>query len=153
MYLHVKIKLKTLFVYGTDYKRKMNIFSVPESVTIVAALVLSFIFAAAITLYIIRRKLRRPPNEFLSAFIDCWIPFIGGGNLRMEHRLERWFFAILLFGAFFIMSVFSGDLLNCVVQVLNEKVSTFAELAEINPPIYSTYELYLHRDLIYEKLK
>lgn len=30
---------------------------------------------------------------------------------------------------FILMSVFSGDLLDCVVQVLNAKVSTFAQLA------------------------
>lgn len=153
MYPHYAVELKVLFVYGADYKREMNIFFVPQSVRIAAALFLSFIFVAATVLYVIRRKLECLKNDFPSAVIDCWIPFIGGGNLRMEHRLERLFFAILLFGAFFIMSVFSGDLLDCVVRVLNTKISTFSELADINPPIYSNLELYLHKDLIHEKLK
>lgn len=152
VYPYNMIELKAIFSYGTDFKREMMIFIVPQSVKTVAVLVLSFIFVAAIALHIIRRKLRLPRNDFLSALIDCWIPFIGGGNFRMEHRLERLFFTILLFGAFFIMSVFSGDLLDCVVRVLNAKVSTFAELAEINPPIYSAFELYPNRDLIHEKL-
>lgn len=153
LYPYSTVELRVIFVYGKDFDRRMNIFFVPKSVQLVGILVLLFIFAAAIFLYITRQKLRLPHNDFPSALFDCWIPFIGGGNLRAEHRLERWFFAILLFGAFFIMSVFSSDLLDCVVRVLNAKVSTFAELAEINPPIYSNIEFYLDSDLIYEKLK
>lgn len=153
LYPYSTMELRVVFVYGTDFQRQMNIFFIPKSVQFVGALVLLFISAAAIALYIIRKKLRLFRNDLLSALIDCWIPFIGGGNLQLEHRLERWFFAILLFGAFFIMSVFSGDLLDCVVRVLNTKISTFSELADINPPIYSNLELYLHKDLIHEKLK
>lgn len=152
MYPHYAVELKVLFVYGADYKREMNIFFVPQSVRIAAALFLSFIFVAATVLYVIRRKLECLKNDFLSAVIDCWIPFIGGGNLRMEHRLERLIFVILLFGAFFIMSVFSGDLIDCVVSVLNAKISTFTQLAEINPPIHSMFELSGDEDLIREKL-
>ena len=148
------MELKVLFIYGNDFQRQMNIFqNIPKSVQICGAMVLSFIFTAAAILCFIRRKFKLRRDGYLSTLIDCWIPFIGGGNLRMEHRLERWFFAILFFGAFFIMSVFSGDLFDCVVQVLNAKVSTFEELAEINPPMYTYPELHLHNDLIYEKLK
>lgn len=145
-------ELKVLFIYGTNFKREMNIFYIPPAVQIAAALVLSFIFVAAITLFMIRRKLRVLSNDLFSAITDCWIPFIGGGSLRMEHRLERLFFAILLFGAFFIMSVLSGDLFDCVVSVLNAKVNTFEKLAQINPPIYSFYELHLNEDVIRQQL-
>lgn len=153
VYPYDTVELKALFIYSSDFKRETNIFFVPKSVQIVAIMVLSFIFVATISLYIMRRKLRLVRNDFSSALFDCWIPFIWGGNLWLEHRLERCFFAILLFGAFFIMSVFSGDLLDCVVRVLNAKINTFAELAEINPPIYSPYELFLHRDMINKSLK
>lgn len=152
VYPHDTSELKVLFVYGTNFRREMNIFYVPSHVRIAAALVLSFIFMAAIALYIIRQKLRMVNYDFFSAVGDCWIPFIGGGNLRMEHRLERFFFAILLFGAFFIISVFSGDLLDCVVTFLNAKVNTFEKLAEINPPIYTMRDLRSHEDITRQKL-
>lgn len=152
VYQYNMVELKVLFLYGTNFKREMNIFIVPPSVQMAAALVLSFIFVAAAALYVIRRKLRVLSNDFFLAVIDCWIPFIGGGSIRMQQRIERGFFGILLFGAFFIMSVFSGDLFDCVVSVLNAKVNTFAKLAEINPPIHSLYELHLNEDLIREKL-
>lgn len=153
LYPYSTFELKVLFFYGSDFKREMNIFSVPKSVGIVSIMVLSFIFVATIILYIIRRKLRLLRNDYFSVFIDCWIPFICGGNLQMQHRIERWFFAILLFGAFFIMAVFSGDLLDCVVCVLNAKVKTFADLAVVNPPIISPYELTAYQELINDTLK
>ena len=153
VYPYMTTELRVIFVYGTDFRREMNIFLIPRAVQIAGAMILTFIFAASITLYFIRRKLRLPRRDFMSALMDCWIPFIGGGNLQMHHRLEKWFFAILLFSAFFIMAVFSGDLIDCVVRVLHAKVSTFAELAEINPPIYSANELHSHGNLILEKLK
>lgn len=152
MYPYNTNELKVLFIYGSNFKREMNIFFVPPSVRIAAALVLSFIFVAAITLYTIRRKLRVLSNDLFSAVVDCWIPFIGGGNLRMDHRLERLFFGILLFGSFFIMCVFSGDLFDCVVSFLNSKINTFEKLAEINPSIYSVYELRSNEELIRQKL-
>lgn len=152
LYPYKTIELKILFIYGSNFKREKNIFFVPPSVQIAAALVLLFIFVSALTLYTLRRKLRVLSNDFFSAVVDCWIPFIGGGNLRMDHRLERLFFGILLFGSFFIMCVFSGDLFDCVVSFLNAKVNTFEKLARINPPIYSIYELSWNEDLIRQKL-
>lgn len=149
---YITDELKVLFIYGPNFKRETDIFSVPKSVVVVASMVLSFIFGAALLLYVMRRKLRLFRYDFLSATLDCWIPFIGGGILRPEHRLERWFFTILSLGAFFIMAVFSGDLLDCVVCVLIAKVNTFAKLAAINPPIYSPYELTTQQELVSGKL-
>lgn len=152
VYPYSTTELKVLFIYGTNYKRELNIFYVPPHVQVATALVLSFIFIAAIVLYIMRRKLRMANCDFFSALGDCWIPFIGGGNLRTVHRLERVFFAVLLFGAFFILSVYSGDLFDCVVTFLNAKVNTFTKLSEINPPIYSMQDLLAYEDRIHQKL-
>lgn len=64
--------------------------------------------------------------------MDCLIPFIGGGNLRMEHRFEKWFFGIMLIGGFFIIAVFGGDLVDTVVQIHSSKVKTYEDLAKTN---------------------
>lgn len=61
---------------------------------------------------------------------------IGGGNLRIEHRFEKWYFGILLIGAFFIVSVFGGDLVDSVVCILNPKMLTFKDLAEMDTQIH-----------------
>lgn len=73
--------------------------------------------------------------------MDCLVLFIGGGSLRIEHRLERWLFGILMVGAFFIVSVFGGDLVDSVVRVLNFEFETFADVARLEPPIYYDQDL------------
>ena len=154
VYPFESIQLTAVFVYGTDFQRELNLFAgISRAIKLIAAFIVLFISLAAIVLHIIRRKLRLPRADLVSTHIDCWIPFIGGGNLEIRHRLERWFFGILLFAAFFIMSVFSGDLLDSVVKVYNQKIGTFEELAEINAPIYIEPTLGFYSDTIHEMLK
>lgn len=38
-------------------------------------------------------------------------------------------------------SVFSGDLLGCFIRILNQKVSTFEQLAKVNSSIYISTSL------------
>lgn len=136
--------LKAIFVYGTDYKREIDIFSIQESVKVVAGLILFLLVVAIITLYAIRKRFSLRGNDIASCILDCLIPFIGGGNLRMEHRIEGRFSVVLLFGAFFIMSVFGGDLVDSVVRVLYTKIDKFEDLSEINPPVYCDMDLVFH---------
>lgn len=153
LHSHQSIELVAFFVYGTDFDREMNIFFVPKSIQLGTYAILLFICAAAILLSIVRRKFGLARGRLLDTFADCWIPFIGGGNLQMQHKWERWFFGILLFGAFFIVSVFAGDLLDCIIRVLNAKVSTLDQVAEINPPIFLDIGLYQHQEPVKEMLR
>lgn len=140
-------------MYGTDYERAVDIFRVSESVQIVAALVLLLLIVAIITIYAIRRRLSLPGNDIGACIMECLVPFIGGGNFRTEHRFERWFFNILLVGAFFMMSVFGGDLVDSVVRVLYTKVETFEDVIRMNTPIYVDYNTIGETILIPEMLR
>lgn len=142
------MEIRVIFVYGQDYTRHMNILLIPGYVQILSGVIMLFICLASIVLWIIRRKLELRRNDFVSAFIDTIIPFIGGGNVRMEHKWEKWFFAILLIGAFFITTLFAGDLLDCVYLILNQKITTFDQLAEMNAPIYIVPAMILHHKSI-----
>lgn len=122
---HSKV-LRAFFVYGTDYKREIDIFRVFYSVKIVATLIVSLLIVATIILYTIRIRSKLLQNDVGSVIIDCLIP------------------CILLVGAFFIVSVFGGDLLDSVVRVLNSIVKTFGDLANINPSNYSDSSLGFH---------
>ena len=154
LYPYQSIQLVVVFVYGLDYQRELDLFAgIPSSVQLGAALIVSFISIAAIALYVIRRKYRLSRSNFSSTFFDCWIPFIGGGNLRMRHKYERLFFGILLFGAFFIMSVFAGDLLDSLLRVRNQKINTFEKLKERNSPIYLNPTFGIYSDTIQSMLK
>lgn len=144
---------RAIFVYGTDYKRESELFTISNSVKIIAALIVSLLTVSIITLHAIRRRFGLPGNGVGSIAIDSMIPFIGGGNLQMEHRFERWFFGILLVGAFFIVSVFGGDMVDSVVRIINSKVETFDDLSKINPTIYIESKLANYEATIADMLK
>lgn len=105
---------------------------IPDAVLIMSGFIMLYICASAIGLWIIRNKFKLRRNSFYSAFIDTLIPFIGGGNIQIEHKWEKWFFGILLFGSFFITSLFVGDLLDSVYLILTQKITKFEQLNEIN---------------------
>lgn len=141
------------FVYGTDFQRQMGIWFVSGSVRTISILIGLFVFSAATLLCIIRRKMKLRRDGLISTFIETVVAFIGGGNLQMRHKLEKLFFAILLFGAFFLTSMFAGDLLDSVILSLNQKITTFKQLAEINSPIYVQSESKAYLDHIHITLK
>lgn len=153
LYPHGSMKLMIVFVYGTNFTRQMNILLIPEAVQIVAALITLFMSLAALVLSIIRRKLNLQRGGILSAFIDIFITFIGGGNSRMDHKWEKWFFSILLIAAFFITSIFAGELLDCFVRILNQKITKLEHLKGLNAPIYITPALHPYGPHIDELLR
>lgn len=153
LYPYDSVELVVVFAYGSDYTRQMNILLIPEAVQIVAASIILVMSSAALVLSVIRRKLRLRRGGFLSAFIDTLIAFISGGNLRMKNKLERCFFAILLVGAFFFTSLFAGDLLDCIVRILNQKITKLEQLKEIGAPIYIAPGLHPHMQHINQLLR
>lgn len=140
LYPYESLKLRLIFVYGKDYKSEVDIFRMPAVVVIQLVLIVLFIISAAVALRWIRKRFKLPRDDIWCPFIDCVIPFIGGGNLRMHHKWERMFFAIMLFGAFFIISVFLGDLLDNVLYIFDQRVTTLKRLLEVKPPVYTAFE-------------
>lgn len=154
LYPYRSDELSVFFVYGKDFQRQLNLFvEIPKPIKVVASLIVLFVSLAAIVLHFIRRTFGLPRDDLVSTHIDCWIPFIGGGNLAIQHRFERWFFGMLLFSAFFIMSVFAGDLLDSAIKVLNQKISTFEQLAQLNSPIAINPALIQDSNMIHEMLR
>lgn len=124
----------------------MNIVLVPVSAKVLSILIVLFMCLSAIILWILRSKFELGRNSLVSSIIDTMIAFIAGGNLRMHHKIERYFFGIQLFSAFFIISLFSGGLLFYIHRILNQEITMFKELTEIDSPIYinPSLEVYGH---------
>lgn len=139
LYPYHSVELIVMLVYGEDFTRSHmgGSLIIPESIQISAGVIAIFIAMTTIVLWILRRKMRLQRSGFILSFIDTLIGFISGGNLRMNHYLERCFFGILLISVFFINSLFTGAILNCVMRIYDQRVSTFEQLAEIDLPIYS----------------
>lgn len=153
LYPYGSVDLMVLFVYGMNIQRQTNILLIPKSIKTLTILIMSFVALAAVVLNIIRKRFQLRRFGLLSTFLDTMVAFVAGGNLRMHHRLERWFFGILLIGAFFITSIFTGDLLNSVYYLHEQKITTFGQLAEMNSSIYAHSQLRLYTSRIHEMLR
>lgn len=103
------MKLNVMFAYCANFVRERNVFNASGSVQLTAGLIVSFVVVTAIILWLLRRKFGLAYDDFQLAFMDSLILAIGGGNLRMDNRFERWFFGTLLVSTFFMMSVFRGS--------------------------------------------
>lgn len=132
LYPYHSVDLGVLFVYGTNFERQMSILLLPESVQTLNILIIIFLSVSATILCIIRRRLKLRRDGFISTFIDTMVAFTGGGRLQMQHRWERLFSSILFSAAFFITSIYTGDVLFYIYRVLDQKISTFKQLALIN---------------------
>lgn len=108
---------------------------------------------AAIILCIVRRKFTLERFDPMSAVTDTIVAFIGGGRFQMANKLEKWIFGILSLGAFFIISLFAGDMLFYMYRILNQKVNTFQELSTIETPIHSNPTLTMYGDDIQKMLR
>lgn len=145
--------LTVIFVYGVDFNRQKNILLVPESIQLLAGLIALSMSASALILSIIRRKLNIRRSGLISTLIDTLISFVAGGNLRVKHGMERWFFAILLIGTFFITTIFAGGLLDYFYRILDQKIDTLEQLAVVNSPIYVSSSAKMHVNQIGEMLR
>lgn len=153
LYPYHSQELTIIFVYGTDFKRLMDVWSMPGTVQGLAISIVLFMSLAAIVLCVIRRKLKLRRDGLTSTFVDILITLVAGGNLRVHNKFERWLFGILLIGAFFITSIFTGGLLNYVYRVLNQNIDTFEQLPRTNLTAYITPTLRIYAKQICEILR
>lgn len=136
LYPYQSSELVVLFIYGTDYQRQTNNNLFGKLQLILLNWTTFFMILSAIVLCFIRRlsKLRR--DGFISVLIDICVIFIGGGRLRMDHKLERWLFVIVSIGALFLNSFTLTSILFPSYLQPQRSIETFQQLAEIKPPFH-----------------
>lgn len=140
LYPYHSYKIMVVFVYGDDFKReKYHIFN--KSAGITASLVLTFFLLVAAVLCYVRRSRHLRRDGYMSSFIDVLITFCAGGNLRVNHKFERWILGILLIGCFFLTALFFELVLFPSFLERDRNIKTFEELAKVNPPVYYSYIL------------
>lgn len=153
LYPYNDMEIVVFFLYEEKFTRRMNILLIPKSIRTLAGLIMSLVALATIVLCIIRRKLKLRRSGLIPSFIDTLTAFIGGGNVRMQHKIVKWFFGILWIAAFFKISVFLSDLVDYFTSILNQEVSTFEQLAQINPQFVVSESITQHRGRILEMFR
>lgn len=136
-YPYTMVRLYAIFIYGDDFIRNIDVFNFSTICLIYGGVWIMITVLLAAILWIGRRKLNLRRNEFSLALIDIFVTYFAGGNLRIQHKLEKWFFGILLIFAFFLTSILTGDVLDQIYRVFSQKVSAFHELSQSNLSIYT----------------
>lgn len=139
-------ELIVMFVYGSDFQRDMNKVFTPKWLLQMQNFILLFISLAALFICIIRKKLHLQHDDIVSSLIDIGMAFIGGGDLRMRHKIEKWFFGVLMIGAFFIAAMWIGDLLLYNYQ--DKKISAIDQLPKMNLSAYTLQSFGKYSDII-----
>lgn len=153
LYPYHSIEICVLFVYGNDFQRQKyhQIFTnVGAELMILTVL---FVFLAAVLLCYLRRRNELRRDGLISCSIDACIVLFGGGNLQIHHKCERWFFGILMIGAFFGITFWQDAVLFPSLLIQDKKIDTFKELAKVNPPIFSPFRLKKKEKNIKEMLR
>lgn len=145
--------LSVIFFYGSDYHRHTNnhLFSRLKIFTFNWTNL--FVILTAMALCFVRRRAKLLRDDFMAVLIDVLVIFIGGQQLRMNHKIERWFFVITSIAAFFLNAICLGPTLFPSYLRIHQNVDTFQELAQVNPPIYLRLVLRDSEDLIKEMLR
>lgn len=153
LYPYRSMEMSVLFVYGTNFQRQVNNNVLSKLKIFALSWMNLFVVLAAIILSIIYRWTGLSRDGFISALIDAMVIVTGGGRLRMTHTFERWFFAIVSIGAFFLTAISLGPTLFPSYLLSHRSINTFQQLAEINPPFYFDYVLRKDQDLVVDMLR
>lgn len=146
------IQLHAVFVYGTDFSRQMNILSIPKLVKMLARKSYSWVWQQSFSVLCVG-------NSHSNASIQCQQLLILSSlslvadDFKWHTNWKKWIFGILSLGAFFIISLFAGDMLFYMYRILNQKVNTFQELSTIETPIHSNPTLTMYGDDIQKMLR
>lgn len=136
LYPYHSIKLLVFFVYGSDFERQFNNNFFNKLKVFLFNWTNTFVILASVTLCFVRRVQRLRHDGFISVLIDVVVIFTGGGKLRFDQKLERWFFSIVSIGALFLNAICLEPTLFPSFLHHQRTVNTFEQLAEINPPVY-----------------
>lgn len=135
LYPYVSLKLKSIFMYGTDRDRRsasmilsalMNYWFIP----------FWFVFTTTV-LHLIRFKVNNVKPDISSSVLDMIVIFFGGKSIRFRHCIENGFIIVLLFGMFFMSSLFVGDFLSkaSIMRPVRE-FDRFEKIVDLKTPIY-----------------
>lgn len=153
LYPYQSAKLFIIFYYGSDYERQRTHSFLTRISSMLNLWMFLFFILMTISLCVLRRIARLKRDGLFSTCIDISITFIGGGNVRIDHKIERWLFGIAFIAFFFLNAIWQNEYLYPSLLLPDKTIDTFKKLSKINPPIYLSLQLKAYNDVIVEMLR
>lgn len=132
---HQLQQIRVIFVYGMDFERQPIYFGVLHYwINNYQWINFVIIILFVIILYCLRR---RASVRMDGSWLEVIAVVIGGGIIRVHHKLEKVFFGISLISFFFLISIFLADFsMHSIISERFEKIDTFEKLAKRNVTFY-----------------
>lgn len=124
------------FIYGDDFPLKSYR---PDFFKILAAawIHITFFISGMIVLYLMRHGESNRRGIFITVYMDIMIVWTGASSLRYENRIEKIFFAILLFGTFLINTIALENFLFYTFLTKEEyRMDSMEKYVEFNTPTF-----------------
>lgn len=134
-------ELRMMLVYGTDLEHSQKgIFTTYFEYKSNQA-TFAFFYGFPVILLVIRRILRLRHDGYISCVIDIAVGFLGGGNIRITHWIEKWFFSVIWIAAFFLNAIYFTLVFGTVWTNFNDIGKSVGDIAMLNTPIYLSPDL------------
>lgn len=150
---YTSVELAVVLVFGKDLERRRDILYVDKWLQYMGLSILFFWIAFAIILHNVRRLRGIAHHGLISTLIESAVPFIGIGTIQIDHRSEKIFFGMLLMLGVVTNPLWSDIFLVQTYEVMDEKVTTFDQLAKINSKIFVSLHLKMHKSTIPERIR
>lgn len=148
LYSHRTMKIRAIFIYGSDYPRKVAQTILLDALAKYWFMPIWFLLTTT-ALHVIRLKTASTRNRFSSSVLDMINIFFGGASVRNQHRFERGFIIIMIFGMFFLQSIWISDFLSKASDLRHSNgVDTFKKVGDLKKPIYVARTLSDQKDVI-----
>lgn len=133
--------MRAIFVYGSDYQRAVELTSPLQIVSDYWFIPLWFLLTTTV-LHIIRLNVGIKRKTITTTILHMIVIFFGGGTVRYRHRIEKAFIIIVIFGMFFLQSIWVSNFLSKMSALhVSNSVNTMSKVAKLKKPIYFADEL------------
>lgn len=146
--------IRVFFVYAIDFKHQKCHIKLSNYWRDPVLRLFAAMFLVSVTLlYILRCLVRLRSATFLHGLLELIATVVGGGNIHIQHPLERAFFAIVMIASVLLVPIYLADFSMHSVLIESEKINTFEKLAEQNVCIRVSSILYSGRLYIADLLE
>lgn len=153
LYPYQLTKVRAIFVYGSDFRRQPTHYDYQFFRYGNYWIMVLFNLSVAVILYVLRRRTNTQSDISIN-LLDAIAIFYGGGNVHVQHKWEKSFFAIAMIGSFFFVSLMLANFsMHSITCQRFDKIDSFSKLAPRDIQFYISLSLADNKGYIIEMIK